>query len=656
MFNLKLTGNIWPRLPVAPSIIRGRMIPEAEAIPYEPAELMGERLLVLAPHPDDEVIGCGGVIGQHVTNRRKVRVVIATDGAAADPTGGDRDAYRIRREAESSAGLERLGRGIELHFLRFGDRELDASDETLAAKLREHLQTFRPDLILVPSPIEFHPDHVALSRAFCDLVAGDATLSADLGIARVAFYEVTQPIRPNALVDITNVAEKKYEAIAVHKSQLAVRNYTDYTRGLNAFRTMTLPPSCRFAEAYFVMPFQELRTRSFSELQRTVGEPHVEVTRETVPISVIVRTKDRPSLLSEAIASIRASNYPAEIVVVNDGGRKPDVADVKLVQHDTSRGRSEAMNSGVAAASNPFVAFLDDDDLFYDEHLPTLAHAAAQTQYAGWYTNAVSAFVRTGETGGLETHTRLRLFDSDFDRERILIDNYIPLPTLLVRRETFLDAGGFDPKFDLFEDWDFIIRVSRRGDLLHVPRITCEIRHIEGAGSITLSTPEGSAPFRDAKLRVWKKHPDLVTNDLFARVFEKEKKERLSLLSSLMETKGQQSHLERDGHRLEREKDDLIEQIGALHEMVNERTVRVNALEAVETQLRHAQVENERKAVELELLRGEAAQLRPAVAEAQTAIKALYAEIHRLQSLLDLIYGSRTWKLHSFVEKMRGRE
>jgi len=632
-----------------------QMIPEAEAIPYEPAALLGERLLVLAPHPDDEVIGCGGVVAQHLKANRKVRVVVATDGTAAEAAGDDPDAYRIRREAESSAALARLGRGVELHFLRFRDRDLDGSRDLLAAQLRSQIEAFRPDLVLVPSPIEFHPDHATLSRVFCALIEKDASLFADLAIARVAFYEVTQPIRPNTLVDITDVGATKYEAIAVHRSQTAVRNYADYARGLNTFRTMTLPPSCRFAEAYYVMPLQELRTRSLSELQRMVGEPHVEITRETVPISVIVRTKDRPALLSEAIASIRASGYPAEIVVVNDGGRKPDVHDIKLVEHATSRGRSEAMNSGVAAASSAFVTFLDDDDLYYDEHLQTLARASSQSQFAGWYTNAVSAFVSTSASGSLETHSRLRIFDSDFDRDRLLIDNYIPLPTLLVRRETYLETGGFDPAFDLFEDWDFIIRLSQRGDLLHVPRITCEIRHIEGSGSITLSSPEGTASFREAKLRVWKKHADLMTHDLFARVFEKEKKERLGLEAGLIEGKGRQSHLERDTSRLEREKGELLDRIGTLHETLNERTVRLHALEAIDEQLRQSQAENERKAVDLEILRAEVTQLRPNVAEAQTTIAALYAEIHRLQGMLDMIYGSSTWKLHTLMEKMRGR-
>ena len=152
------------------------MLTEAEAIPYEPALLRGERLLVLAPHPDDEVIGCGGLIAQHLREHRAVRIVIATDGAV----GGDAAA----RETEARRGIAALG-GAEVVFLGFRDRTLGGD---AAARIREQLLDFRPDLVLVPSPIEIHPDHVALSRAFCDLIQGDETLFADLAVTRVAFF------------------------------------------------------------------------------------------------------------------------------------------------------------------------------------------------------------------------------------------------------------------------------------------------------------------------------------------------------------------------------------------------------------------------------------------------------------------------------------
>src|SRR6266550_1318895 len=174
-------------------------IPESEAIPYEPLDLQGERLLVLAPHPDDEVIGCGGLIARHVLAGRQVRVIVVTDGAEAGEPAV--------REEESRLALARLG-DVVPEFLHFRDRHLDEDRDALGRRIRELLSEFKPDLIAVPSPVEIHPDHLALARAFCELVQRDASLFADLAIARVAFYEVSQPLRPNTLVDITDVAER----------------------------------------------------------------------------------------------------------------------------------------------------------------------------------------------------------------------------------------------------------------------------------------------------------------------------------------------------------------------------------------------------------------------------------------------------------------
>src|SRR6185503_13063216 len=149
-----------------------------------------------------------------------------------------------------------------------------------------------------------------------------------------------------------------------------------------------------------------------------------------------------------------------------------------------------------------------------------------------------------------------------------------------------------DPAFDLFEDWDFLIRLAQRAAFTHIPRVTCEIRHIEGAGSITMSIPAGSQRFRDAKLQIWRKHAAFIDHDTIANVFEREKQRAL---------------------RTESERNELLIRIGEL---------------------------------------GDA---RGAFDEAQRTIAALYAEIGRLQTTLDSIFQSRTWKLHAMVEKMKGR-
>src|SRR5213596_481433 len=204
-------------------------IPEADAIPFEPLDLCGERLLVLAPHPDDEVIGCGGLTALHLREGRRVRVVVATDGGEAGEPA--------ERQRESRAAVASLG-NADVEFLNFPDRQL-AGSGGFAAALRDILVDFRPDLIAAPSAIEIHPDHLALSRTLCEVIAHDAALFADLAVTRVAFYEVSHPLRPNALVDITAVADAKYAAIARHATQLAFRDYVAYTRGLNAYRGMS---------------------------------------------------------------------------------------------------------------------------------------------------------------------------------------------------------------------------------------------------------------------------------------------------------------------------------------------------------------------------------------------------------------------------------
>jgi LmbE family N-acetylglucosaminyl deacetylase len=621
---------------------------EAQTIPYEPALLRGERLLVLAPHPDDEVIGCGGLIAQHLREGRTVRIVIATDGAEA----GDAAA----REEESRRGIAALG-AAEVLFLGFRDRTLG---DDAGALLRQQLLDYRPDLVLVPSPLEIHPDHVALSRVFCEIVQRDETLFADLAVTRVAFYEVSAPLpRPNALVDITGVAETKYAAIAEHASQLAVRDYLAYARGLNAYRAMTLPAGVTAAEAYLVVDLPSLRTTAFS----AIAAPRtIEATRDTLPISVVIRTKDRPALLAEAIASVRATGYPCEIVVVNDGGARPDVEGVTVVHHDTSRGRAEAANAGVRAAGNAHVAFLDDDDLFYPEHLATLANAA-RAAHAAWYTDAVSAFLRPGQDGAYETHARLRLFAQDYDRELLLLDNYIPLPALLLSRDAFLELGGFDPAFDLFEDWDFLIRLSRRGSFLRVPRVTCEVRHFEGGSSVVLASPEGSPRFRAAKLQVWQKHAALIDNNVLADVFERQKRRGGTLYSDLVESKGQAHAAQLEIARALRESVESMDTIngyalrvreleGAL-QAAHDMAAVTAAAELIEQQDLLGRLDA--KIVENERLAREVLDVRTTNAEAARALEVLRVEVERLHGLLAMIYRSTTWKVHAALDKLRGR-
>src|SRR5260370_16800177 len=118
---------------------------------------------------------------------------------------------------------------------------------------------------------------------------------------------------------------------------------------------MTVDPSTHSVEGYWVAALPSLRTIPFSALREMAGAPpSIEVESEPLPVSVVVRTKDRPALLHQAVDSIRATRYPAEIVVVNDGGKSPDIRDVRLLNLPHSPPPSQPLNRAVPAPNPPF--------------------------------------------------------------------------------------------------------------------------------------------------------------------------------------------------------------------------------------------------------------------------------------------------------------
>ena len=192
--------------------------------------------------------------------------------------------------------------------------------------------------------------------------------------------------------------------------------------------------------------------------------------------------------------------------------------------------------------------------------------------------------------------------------------------------------------------------------MLRIPKVTCEVRHFEGGTSILLSSPEGSPQFREAKLRVWRKHASRMTHELFADVFERQQKRLNTLAGTGVDARGRAAHLDLDVHRLEREKRQLITELQKVHATVGERTARIGELERALGTMQHDANDNaERAAREIERLHKDVRDTQTALADNQSALRVTHAEIERLQGLLDMIFRSRTWKLHTLVAKIRGR-
>jgi glycosyltransferase involved in cell wall biosynthesis len=209
-------------------------------------------------------------------------------------------------------------------------------------------------------------------------------------------------------------------------------------------------------------------------------------------VSILIRTRNRPTLLVEAIESVVSQDYrPLEIVVVNDGGDDPspfikgvDLTGValRLINLPKREGRSAAANKAFEASSGRYINFLDDDDLFLPHHVSTLVKVLERQHRKVAYTACEMVEMEMDSEGvWYQKPQVLKRFSTPFEENRILFENFIPFMTLMMDREVFREVGGIDTSFEIYEDWDLIIRLSDRYTPLHIPEVTALYRvHREG--------------------------------------------------------------------------------------------------------------------------------------------------------------------------------
>ena len=202
----------------------------------------GGRVVLFAPHPDDEAIGCGGTLARLRRAGCEITVVVVTDGAQGDPEGyAEGDVVAVRR-GELEAALKVLG--VE------GVRYLDEPDggyrhgEPQQARLEALLASLEADWLLLPSLLDYHRDHVAVGLSVIDAWAARGARE------RLFMYEVWAPLPATAVVDIAPVESLKREAMACYRLPHRYFDYSDYSLGLNRYRGAYVNPHGGLAEAF----------------------------------------------------------------------------------------------------------------------------------------------------------------------------------------------------------------------------------------------------------------------------------------------------------------------------------------------------------------------------------------------------------------------
>ena len=210
----------------------------------------GSSMLVIAPHQDDETIGCGGAMALQLKSGGAAAVIMLTDGAdECEALGMTREAMAKMRNEESSraAAVIRMEPPVFL-----AHSSLTAAFSQAVEQVRGEIIRRAADAVFVPFVFDGHPDHrtanYILAEALKDIPRN----------VRVFQYEVWGLCIPNVILVIDDVMDSKIEMLQEFKFANSALDYTNSTVGLNMFHSRMLGAGlCRYAERFFEVPRDE---------------------------------------------------------------------------------------------------------------------------------------------------------------------------------------------------------------------------------------------------------------------------------------------------------------------------------------------------------------------------------------------------------------
>ncbi len=200
-------------------------------------------------------------------------------------------------------------------------------------------------------------------------------------------------------------------------------------------------------------------------------------------VSVLLPTFNRRYSLPQALDSVVRQTYRnIEIFVINDGGE--DVSDivgsfneprVTFIDRRENRGKPYSLNQALGRARGKYIAYLDDDDVYYPYHIKVLVDALeGQTNCQVAYTDLYKTYCNIDPSGGREILSKHVEISRDFDRFLMLYFNHVLHVSLMHRRDLLDKTGLYNEDLNILIDWDMTRRLAFFCDFQHVPTITGE--------------------------------------------------------------------------------------------------------------------------------------------------------------------------------------
>ena len=205
------------------------------------------RCLIVAPHPDDEIIGCGGFMAKYAQNC-DVFCLNSSGLAYKNITAEERADMRIKEFHHVMDTLKIKNRWI---FKIFGVPPFTKQIKDLMQTYLSFLHLKQYDYIFLPHSDDGHKEHRFITNNIFKKMLRKQGCKKDL---KIVFYEVWRPLfKPNYYLDISDVTKQKAKLISLYKSQLVGIDYVNKTLGLNCYRG-GFANNIDYAEAYRIVP------------------------------------------------------------------------------------------------------------------------------------------------------------------------------------------------------------------------------------------------------------------------------------------------------------------------------------------------------------------------------------------------------------------
>ncbi len=216
-----------------------------------------------------------------------------------------------------------------------------------------------------------------------------------------------------------------------------------------------------------------------------------------VSVSVVIPTRNRSGRVAEAVRSALAQTVrDLEVIVVDDASDDDTPTVLATLEGEDSRvrgiravergGASRARNMGAEHASGDLLAFLDDDCVWAPDKLEAQRRAMSDGAGACYTKQATrdldGRWIVEGEA--LPEGSQI---------DGLLRTNFVGTPSLVVRRDLFVELGGFDETLPRLQDWDLALHLAARTRLAYVPRVMVRSALVPGGISTSPGLLERAA-------------------------------------------------------------------------------------------------------------------------------------------------------------------